>query len=164
MTGVSQSEDGDLDYKHNEHFVKTLFIPYIHDVYKDLAERAKQQEPGPGAMSGINRLTFLQFLNLPGILGERLFKMCSSTGQVTLVEFRKLMQKIFYSRVETKLSLVFDLYDFDCDGLISSGDIMLILLHVPLEVQPPTFQDRVNSHNSLLMFTQDLQKFMGGKT
>ena len=33
-----------------------------------------------------------------------------------MFDFRKLMQKIFYSRVETKLNLVFEIYDFDGDG------------------------------------------------
>lgn len=32
--------DADLDFKHNEHLVKNVFIPYFTDLYRDLAERA----------------------------------------------------------------------------------------------------------------------------
>jgi len=46
-----------LDIKHNEHFVKSVFIPYITDVFKDHAERAKGANESSSA--GINRLTFL---------------------------------------------------------------------------------------------------------
>jgi len=114
-----------LDIKHNEHFVKTVFLPYVTDVYKDLAERVKSSKDTSN-INGINKLTFLSFLNLPGILGDKLFNMCCSTDNksksqmVSLIEFRKLMQKIFYSRVETKLNLIFDIYDFDNDGKIST--------------------------------------------
>ena len=130
-----------LDVKHNEHFVKTVFIPYMTEVFKDQAERAKgQNEP---SNAGINRLTFLQFLNLPGILGDRLFNMCCQKkdkyGHVSLFEFRKLMQKIFYSRVETKLSLIFDMYDFDSDGKITCDDIRFLLSHIPLSAKTVAF-------------------------
>ena len=61
-------------------------------------------------------------------------------GTVSLIDFRKLMQKIFYSQVETKLSFIFDIYDFDGDGKITSEDIKLILSHIPLDCpQCPTF-------------------------
>ena len=128
-----------LDTNHNEHFVKTVFIPYMTDVFKDLTERAK---PLRDNSVGINKLTFQSFLNLPGILGDRMFTLCSSPvdgkqKQVQLVEFRKVMQKIFYSRVETKLHLVFDILDFNSDNIVTIEDVKLVLSHIPLvEVRP----------------------------
>ena len=41
------------------------------------------------------------------------------------------MFKIYYSKLESKIKLVFDIYDFDSDGLISKEDIRLVLSHVP---------------------------------
>lgn len=38
-----QSNSSMLDTHHNEHFVRNLFIPYMTDVFKDLAERANPQ-------------------------------------------------------------------------------------------------------------------------
>lgn len=40
--------------------------------------------------------------------------------------------KIFYSNLDTKLKLTFDLYDFDKDGYIISEDVRLILSHIPI--------------------------------
>ncbi len=42
------------------------------------------------------------------------------------------MFKIYYSKLESKIKLVFDIYDFDQDGLISKEDIRLVLSYVPI--------------------------------
>lgn len=49
-------------------------------------------------------------------------------------EFIHCMLKIYYSKVESKIRLAFDFYDFDKDGFISKEDIRLILSHIPMEV------------------------------
>lgn len=46
----------------------------------------------------------------------------------------KAMFRIYYSPLETKFKLVFDMFDFDGDGLISKEDIHLVLSHVPIGV------------------------------
>jgi len=55
-------------------------------------------------------------------------------GFVDQKEFIHAMLKIYYSKLESKLKLVFDFYDFDKDGYISKEDIRLILSHIPIEV------------------------------
>lgn len=40
--------------------------------------------------------------------------------------------KIYYSNLDTKLKLIFDIYDFDKDGFIIPEDVKLILSHVPI--------------------------------
>jgi len=42
------------------------------------------------------------------------------------------MQKIFYSRADTKMKFVFDIIDSNNDGKISLKDIEIILLHIPI--------------------------------
>ena len=42
------------------------------------------------------------------------------------------MFKIYYSKLESKIKLVFDIYDFDSDGIISKEDIRLVLSYVPI--------------------------------
>jgi len=59
------------------------------------------------------------------------------------------------------------MYDFDGDGKISVKDIRLLLSHIPIvpsDGQVVTFQDRINSQNSLKTFCEELVKFMGGNT
>lgn len=57
----------------------------------------------------------MQYANLPGILSERFFKIVAlnDNGQaddyITQKEFMKAMFKIYYSPLETKFKLVFDM-------------------------------------------------------
>ena len=49
---IFQSDyDADVDFKHNEHFVKNVFIPYFTDLYRDLSERAHTNGSPTGAKS-----------------------------------------------------------------------------------------------------------------
>mmetsp|Transcript_7445 Transcript_7445/g.6711 ORF Transcript_7445/g.6711 Transcript_7445/m.6711 type:complete len:100 (+) Transcript_7445:23-322(+) len=52
----------------NEQFKKNVAIPYFKDIYKDLSERSDKKA------KGINRVVFLEYVNLPGIISERFFK------------------------------------------------------------------------------------------
>ena len=44
----------------------------------------------------------------------------------------KAMFRIYYSPLETKFKLVFDMYDFDNDGVLTREDLHLVLSHIPL--------------------------------
>ena len=92
-------------------------------------------------------MTFDQYANLPGILNERLFKIMdeNSDEYIDQKEFMRAMFKIYYSQLESKFKLIFEMYlyfycyqfgryDFDQDGFISQEDIHLVLSHVPIEV------------------------------
>ena len=50
------------------------------------------------------------------------------------MEFVAISHRFFKIDFESKLKLVFDIYDFNSDGFISEKDIRGILSHVPLEV------------------------------
>ena len=41
--------------------------------------------------------------------------------------------KVYYSNLETKIKLAFDMYDFDRDGYIHKEDIRLVMSYVPVE-------------------------------
>ena len=64
-------------------------------------------------------------------------------GFVDLKEFVHGLFKIYYSNLETKIKLAFDMYffkpkllpryDFDKDGFVKKEDVRLILSHIPIE-------------------------------
>lgn len=56
-------------------------------------------------------MTLVAYSQLPGILGERFFAVLdlSKTGHVDLREFVFGFFKIFYSNLETKMKLCFDM-------------------------------------------------------
>lgn len=109
-------------------FKKNVAIPYFKDIYKDLVGQSGDKS------KGINKVTLVAYSHLPGILGERFFAVLdlSKSGHCDLREFVFGCFKIFYSNLETKMKLCFDIYDFDNDGMISSEDVRLILSHVPI--------------------------------
>jgi hypothetical protein len=88
------------------------------------------------------------------------------------------MRKLFTGHFESLISFIFNLYDFDKDGLISKEDIRIVLSYVPLEVDTKyssfrkfdtsEFKDRVESQEELHILlekvfknndTIDLKKF-----
>lgn len=113
----------------NEEFKKNVAIPYFKDIYKDLAAQSDAKS------KGINKVSVLNYSQLPGIIGERFFAVLdlNSSGYVDLREFVHGLFKVYYSDTETKLKFAFDMYDFDRDGYIIQDDVRLILSHVPTE-------------------------------
>jgi hypothetical protein len=121
----------------NEEFKKNVAIPYFKDIYKDLVAQSDDKN------KGINKITLLTYSNLPGIIGERFFAVLdlSKNDYVDLREFVHGFFKVYYSNVDTKIKLSFDLYvfhrlsfrfDFDRDGYITKEDVRLILSHIPI--------------------------------
>lgn len=76
----------------------------------------------------------MTYTSLPGIIGERFFAVLdlSKNDYVDLREFVHGFFKVYYSNLETKIKLSFDIYDFDRDGYITKEDVRLILSHIPI--------------------------------
>lgn len=64
---TSQIEVPEFSSVENETFKKEIVIPYFKDIYKDLAQRSDKKE------KGVNKVTILDYAQLPGILAERFF-------------------------------------------------------------------------------------------
>jgi Ca2+-binding EF-hand superfamily protein len=112
----------------NEEFKKNVAIPYFKDIFKDLVSQSDDKN------KGINKITLLTYTNLPGIIGERFFAVLdlSKNDYIDLREFVHGFFKVYYSNLETKIKLSFDVYDFDRDGYITKEDVRLILSHIPI--------------------------------
>jgi len=63
-------------------------------------------------------------------------------GYIDLKEFVHGFFKVYYSNLETKIKLAFDMYsdlylfcryDFDKDGFVKKEDVRLVLSHIPIE-------------------------------
>lgn len=50
---------------------------------------------------------------------------------IDLKEFVYVLFKIYYSKFEEQVKLVFDIYDFDRDGYITKEDVRIILSYIP---------------------------------
>ena len=112
----------------NEDFKKTVAIPYFKDIYKDLVGQSDDKS------TGVNKVALLTYTDLPGVIGDRFFAVLdlSKNEYVDLREFIHGFFKVYYSDLDTKIKLSFDIYDFDKDGYISQEDVRLILSHIPI--------------------------------
>jgi Ca2+-binding EF-hand superfamily protein len=92
-------------------------LPYFKAVYQDLLIRSapsKDQKP-----TLVDHATIAEFANLPGILSERFWALLSNQAKdprATQSSFCQVMQRLYSSQVEEKMSLAFQTYDFDNDG------------------------------------------------
>ena len=116
------------------------FETYLRDVWTDLYSRVNKKkfdskENTGIKLKGLSKVIFNSYYNLPGIIGERLFKVfdTNSNDSIELNEFVESMKTLFYDEYEKNTRFIFDFYDFDNDGKISKEDIRVILSYITLE-------------------------------
>jgi len=112
----------------SDYLRNNVCLPYFREIYKDLSKRSLEKE------KGISKVTFFDYIELPGIIAERLFAIFDENNDVfiDLNEFVSGMFKIYVSDMNTKLRLVFDIYDFDKDGSVTKDEIKTVLCYVPI--------------------------------
>jgi hypothetical protein len=103
-------------------------LPYFKDIYKDLQERSDNRE------KGINKVSMLNYCQLPGLLGERLFAVfdTNKNNYLDKEEFLNGMLMFYCSDFDDKIKMIFKIYDFDNDGLVSQTDIITLISCMPV--------------------------------
>ena len=109
-------------------FKMKVCLPYFKDIYKDLCSRSDDKS------KGINKVSFMDYCQLPGLLAERLFTVfdVDHDGYLNSKEFLTGLLRIYCSQFDQKMKFVFDIYDFDNDHLISKTDITTIITCMPV--------------------------------
>ena len=149
---------GDLLKEYQESDPSTL-QNYLAEIWVDLARRSKDP------IKGIEKLTFRNYFELPGIIADRLFAVFDRdcNGFLDHGEFIYSM-KILFAQGETFQTLakfIFRFYDFDKNGKIDREDVRVVLSYVPLNKKSDQkskikssitedFQDRVESQSQLV--------------
>ena len=79
-------------------------------------------------------VSLLDYAHLPGVLGERFFRVMDTdkNGYLDQREFLTGLFRVFCSNFNQKADLVFEIYDFDGDGLVTKNDISTILSSLPV--------------------------------
>lgn len=122
----------ELSVELNKQFVKTKLKKYFKDLYKDLST-IKSVPTSTGAAL-LDKNAFIEFINCPGIVSDRLFTLASQGNKeerIELSNFVKLMLEIYSSDIDGKMNLVFKVFDFDGDGKITAEDVRMILSYIP---------------------------------
>lgn len=104
------------------------FSLYVKSVWKDLVQRSDKID------LGVNKLTFIQYYHLPGIISERLFAVFDADcdGYLSNSDFYNGMMTLFSKPFEDLLFFIFNLFDTDFDGKISKEDIKIIIQYISL--------------------------------
>ena len=128
------------------------FDAYLKDVWVDLYSRVTQNKNDPKEKSvklnGLSKVVFNSYYNLPGIIGDRLFKVfdTNSNDSIELIEFVEGMRTLFYEDYEKNSRFIFDFYDFDNDGKISQEDIRVVLSYITLTYMDPHNSEKKIAH------------------
>ena len=147
------------------------FDSYLKEVYINLISRITKNENDNNNKNirqdllGLTKLIFIKYYSLPGIIGDRLFRVFDSkkNGVLEYNEFKTGMIMLFCENYEKTLRFIFDFYDFDADGKISKEDIRIVLLYVTysddkdkenIENHKKIYENKINQLLSLCFMSQ----------
>ena len=110
-----------------------LFKKYLQEIFIDLAtlkiEKSKSND------KHLSLLTFHDYIKLPIFISEKLFNsFATSKNQEGLTEdeFVNGFFKLYMGTFQETIKIIFNLLDFDKDGIIKKDDVKLTLSYLPL--------------------------------
>ena len=107
-----------------------LFLVYLKEIYKDLADRNEENRK-----KGIMKIVFFDYLKLPMFISEKVFTVFDEDkdGFLSSKEFILGMNKLYNGSYQDTIKLIFDILDFNHDGYIEKDDSRMILCLLPLK-------------------------------
>ena len=108
----------------------SLFKKYLQEVFVDLSTKKEKSKT-----KYLSRLTFYDYIKLPIFISEKLFNSFASSSQqegLTEEEFVNGFFKLYMGTFQETTKTIFDLLDFDKDGIIKKEDVKIILSYLPL--------------------------------
>ena len=107
-----------------------LFLVYLKEVYKDLADRNEANRK-----KGIMKIVFFDYLKLPMFISEKVFTVFDEDkdGFLSSKEFILGMNRLYNGSYQDTIKLIFDILDFNHDGFIEKDDAKMILSLLPLK-------------------------------
>ena len=107
-----------------------LFKRYLQEVFVDLSTKAENSKA-----KHLSRLTFYDYIKLPIFISEKLFNSFASSSQqegLKEEEFVKGFFELYMGSFKETTKVIFNLLDFDKDGIIKKEDVKIILSYLPL--------------------------------
>ena len=106
----------------------SLFKDYLKEVFNDIGNLNKKK------IRYLNKNDFYDYIKLPILIAEKLFSSFSRTDpdNLTQDEFVENFYKLYMGTFEDTIKIIFNLLDFDKDGVIKKEDVKIILSYLPL--------------------------------
>ena len=110
-----------FQFSHN----KGTIMSFLSDIFVNFQKRSN---------NNFDTYTFQELIALPMIVSDKLYYTFTShqDKQLTYQEFSSGLYDLLFGDIDDKMSIVFDLLDFDGDGIITLEDVFLILSHFHL--------------------------------
>ena len=107
-----------------------LFKKYLQEIFNDLSNRGAKNKN----IKYMSRTTFYDYIKLPIFIAEKLFSSFSNRNKDVLVleEFIDGLFNLYTGSFEDTAKIIFNLLDFNKDGLINNDDAKIILSYLPL--------------------------------
>ena len=107
-----------------------LFKKYLQEIFNDLSSRGAKNKN----IKYMSRTTFYDYIKLPIFIAEKLFSSFSNRNKDCLVleEFVDGLFNLYTGSFEDTAKIIFNLLDFNKDGLINNDDVKIILSYLPL--------------------------------
>ena len=131
----------------------SLFKKYLQEIFVDLA--TLKNEKSKSNDKHLSLLTFHDYIKLPIFISEKLFNsFASSKNQEGLTEdeFVNGFFKLYMGTFQETAKVIFDLLDFDKDGVIKKEDVKLALSYLPLNNVNEEKDKKLESLNEVLGF------------
>ena len=127
-----------------------LFKKYLQEVFVDLSTKTEKSKT-----KFLSRLTFYDYIKLPIFISEKLFNSFAFSSQqegLKEEEFVTGFFKLYMGTFSETTKVIFDLLDFDKDGIIKKEDVTIILSYLPLNDVSEEKEKKLESVKEILGF------------
>ena len=106
-------------------FKKNTIINFLSEIYANFHKRCNKI---------FDSYSFQELMQLPMIVCNKIYSTITSeqNSRMSVDEFSTNIYNIFFGDIDDKMSMMFDILDFDNDGTIIYEDVFLILSHLHL--------------------------------
>ena len=111
----------------------SLFKKYLQEIFVDLS--VSKNGKSKSSEKYLSRSTFHDYVKLPIFISEKLFNSFLISNEeegLSEDEFVNGFYKLYMGTFEETTKIIFNLFDFDKDGIIKKEDVKLILSYLPL--------------------------------
>ena len=128
----------------------TLFKKYLQEVFIDLSTKVEKSKT-----KCLSRLTFYDYIKLPIFIAEKLFNSFASSSQqegLKEEEFVIGFYHLYMGTFSETSQVIFNLLDFDKDGIIKKEDVKIVLSYLPLNDVSEEKEKKLESVREVLGF------------
>ena len=106
-----------------------LFKNYLKEVFNDLGNSVNKHNK-----KFMTRMAFYDYIKLPIFIAEKLFMSFtkSSTQGLCEEEFVENFYNLYMGSFGETIKIIFNLLDFDKDGIIKKEDVKIVLSYLPI--------------------------------